>query len=83
MEGKKAARPADEKFILTPLKYKLNVVSDKAKSVSHLYSATHRSCSGAFSHRQSGCTAYRPQAKRAPTDVGLRPNSYTQPYTAV
>jgi len=34
-------------------------------------------------HRPSGHTAYRPQAKPAPTNFDLWPNSHMQPRSAV
>jgi len=34
-------------------------------------------------HRHSGRTAYRPQAKPAPTNFDLQPNGHTQTWSAV
>ena len=40
-------------------------------------------CSGAVCHRQSRCTAYRPQSKLAPTDSDLQQNSHAHSWSAV
>jgi len=47
------------------LSLKINKMG-RGKRIQHLYSAAHRSCSGAFVSQTDRRTAYRPQSKPGP-----------------
>jgi len=62
---------------------KLDTILELSKSTYIAPQAAYCSCSGTFVSQTKRRAAYRPWDKPAPTDFDLRPNSHTQPWSAV